>query len=70
MSGKYCGNILHFFSKTKDRTTNDNTNTLLNRHLISQSRYSLSLSDIIRKNILTGGFRKNAKYEEKMIQTT
>lgn len=65
MSEKKQANILHFFSKTKDRITNENSNTSLNRELINESEHPQSLSDIIRKNIQTGDEKKKRKISRK-----
>ena len=65
MSEKKQVNILHFFNKTKDKITNENSNTLLNSEQINQSEHPQSTSDSIRKNIQTGGKRKRSKVSKK-----
>ena len=55
MSEKNQMNILRFFSKTKDKITNENSNTSVNSELINESEHPQSSSDHIRKNVQTGG---------------
>lgn len=52
-------NILHSFSKNKNKVTDKSTNTLLVNDLINESEHSQVFSDIIRKNIQIG--RENKK---------
>ena len=66
MSEKKQASILHFFSKTKDIITNENSNTSLNRELISESEHRQSSSDTIRKNVQTGGEKKKWKIIKKI----
>ena len=54
-------NILHFFGKTKDKITNENSNNALN----SESEHPKSLSGSIRKNIQIGGEKKKRKISRK-----
>ena len=65
MSEKNQMNILHFFSKTKDKITNECNNTLVNRELINESEHPQSSSDHIRKNVQTGGEKKKRKISRK-----
>ena len=65
MSTKKQANILHLLSKTKDKITNENSNTLLIRELIDESEHPQSSSDSIRKNIQTGGKKKKCKASRK-----
>ena len=58
-------NILHFFSKTKDKITNENSNTSVNSELINESEHPQSSSDHIRKNVQTGGQKKKRKISRK-----
>ena len=58
-------NILHFFSKTKDKITNENSSTSINNELINESKHPQSLSDHIRKNVQTGGEKKKHKISRK-----
>ena len=65
MSEKNQTNILHVFSKTKDKITNENSNTSVNSELINESEYPQSSSDHIRKNVQTGGEKKKRKISRK-----
>ena len=51
MSEKKQVNILHFFSKTKDKIMNENSNTSLNSEHINESEHPQSSSGSIRKKI-------------------
>ena len=82
MSEKKQVNILHFFSKTKDKIINENSNTSLNSEHINDLIVSISMSISMNQNIhnphqaaLERRFkleakRKNAKYQENIIQST
>ena len=59
MSAKKLAKILHIISRTKNKITYGNSNTLLNSELINESEHTQSSSDSIGKNIETGGKRKN-----------
>ena len=65
MSEKNQMNIVHFFSKTKDKITNENSSTSINSELINESKHPQSLSDHIRKNVQTGGEKKKRKISRK-----
>ena len=54
-------NIVHFFSKTKDKISNENSSTSINSELINEAKHPQSLSDHIRKNVQTGGEKKKCK---------
>ena len=56
---------MHFFSKTKDKTTNENSNTSVNSELINELEHPQSSSDHIRKNVQTGGEKKKRKISRK-----
>ena len=58
-------NILDIFSKTKDKITNENSNTSVNSELINELEHPQSLSDHIRKNMQTGGEKKKHKISRK-----
>ena len=57
--------ILHFFSKTKDKITNENSNTLVNSDLINELEHPQFSSDHNRKNVPTGGEKKKRKISRK-----
>ena len=65
MSEKEEVNILHFFSKTKDKITNENSNTSLNSEHINESEHPQSSSRSIRKKIQIGGEKKKRKISRK-----
>ena len=65
MSEKKQVNILHFFSKTKDKITNENSNTSLNSEHINESEHPQSSSGSIRKKIQIGGEKKKRKISRK-----
>ena len=65
MSKKNQINILHFFSKTKVKITNENSNTSVNSELINKLEHSQFSSDHIRKNVQTGGEKKKRKISRK-----
>ena len=64
MSEKNQMNILHF-SKTKDKITNENSNTSVNGELINESEHPQSSSDHISKNVQSGGKKKKRKISRK-----
>ena len=43
MSEKNQMNIVHFFSTTKDKITNENSNTSINSELINEAKHPQSL---------------------------
>ena len=65
MSEKNQMNIVHFFSKTKDKITNENSSTSISSELINESKHPQSLSDRIRKNVQAGGEKKKHKISRK-----
>ena len=65
MSEKNQMNIVHFFSKTKNKITNEYSSTLINSELINESKHPQSLSDHVRKNVQTGGEEKKCKISRK-----
>ena len=60
---------MHFFSKRKDKITNENSSTSINSELVNESKHPQSLSDHIRKNVQTGGEKKKRKISRNMIST-
>ena len=65
MSEKNQMNILDFFSKTKDKITNKNSNTSVNSELINESEHPQSSSGDFRKNVQSGGEKKKRKISRK-----
>ena len=65
MSEKNQINILHFFSKTKDKITNENSNTSVNSKLINELEHPQSSSDHVRKNVQIGGEKNKRKISRK-----
>ena len=70
MSEKNQRNIVHFFSKIKDKITNENSSTSINSELINESKHPQSLSDHIGKNMQIGGEKKKRKISKNMISAT
>ena len=58
-------NIVHLHSKTKDKITNEDSNTLLNGELINESELPQFSSKSIRKNIQTVGEKRKRKVSRK-----
>ena len=58
-------NILHFFGRTTDKITNENSTTSVISELTNESEHLQSSSDHIRKNVQTGGEKKKGKISRK-----